>query len=85
VVMVPTDAHPSGSPGNYVAGVRSAVETGTAVRCMLLRVCAPGRQAVTICCDVRPWFVAMNKCRSDCSDVVSVLSKCHEELMSPGS
>lgn len=49
---VPTDAHPSGSPGNCVAGVRSAVEAGTAVRCTPLRVFAPGRQAVTICCDV---------------------------------
>jgi hypothetical protein len=50
--MVPTDAHPSGSPGNCVAGVRSAVEAGTVVRCTPLRVFAPGRQAVTICCDV---------------------------------
>jgi hypothetical protein len=54
MVTVTTYAQPSGSPGNYVAGVRSAVEAGTAVRCMLLRVFAPGLQAVTICCDVRP-------------------------------
>ena len=54
VVRVPIDAHPSGIPGNYVAGVRSAVDAGRAVRCMPVRVFAPGVRTVTICCDVAP-------------------------------
>jgi hypothetical protein len=54
VVRVPIDAHPSGIPGNYVAGVRSAVDAGCAVRCMPVRVFAPGVRTVTISCDVTP-------------------------------
>lgn len=42
MVMVPIDAHPSGIPGNYVAGVKSAVEAGSAGGCMLFRAFAPG-------------------------------------------
>jgi hypothetical protein len=52
MVTVPIDAHPSGIPGNYVAGVRSAVEAGSVVRCTPLRVFAPGVRTVNICCDV---------------------------------
>lgn len=51
-MLVPADALASGSPGNYVAGEKSAVGV---VQCMLLRVCAPSLQAVTIRCDVRPY------------------------------
>jgi hypothetical protein len=52
VVRVSIDAHPSGIPGNYVAGVRSAVDAGCAVGCMPVRVFARGVQTVTISCDV---------------------------------
>ena len=51
---MPIDAHPSGIPGNYVAGVRSAVDAGCAVRYMPVRVFALGVRTVTICSDVTP-------------------------------
>lgn len=50
------DAHPSGSPGNYVVWVSWSVGVATAVQCMLLRAFAPCLQAVIICCDLRPWL-----------------------------
>jgi hypothetical protein len=54
VVRVPIDAHPSGISGNYIAGERSAVDAGCAVRCMPVRVFATGVRTVTACCDVTP-------------------------------